>query len=116
MNFDVLTLAAVRREIEDRAVGGRIQRVVAPQPNQIGLEIYANRAAHHLLIQAGPVNSRVHFVRDRLPAGKAPASPLLLLLRKWVRGGRLVSADAATRRARARVAAARPSGPRWARG
>ena len=92
MNFDVLTLAAVRREIEDRAVGGRIQRVVAPQPNRIGLEIYANRAAQHLLIQAGPVNSRVHFVRDRLHAGKAPPSPLLLLLRKWVRGGRLVSA------------------------
>jgi len=92
MNFDVLTLAAVRREIEERAVGGRIQRVVAPQSNQIGLEIYANRAARHLLIQAGPVNSRVHFVRDRLHAGKTPPSPLLLLLRKWVRGGRLVSA------------------------
>lgn len=92
MNFDVLTLAAVRREIKDRAVGGRIQRVVSPEPNQIGLEIYANRAANHLLIQAGPVNSRVHFVRGRLPAGKSPASPLLLLLRKWVRGGRLVAA------------------------
>ena len=92
MNFDVLTLAAVRREIEDRAVGGRVQRVAAPEPNQIGLEIYANRAAHHLLIQAGPVNSRVHFVSGRLHAGEAPASPLLLLLRKWVRGGRLLSA------------------------
>ena len=92
MNFDVLTLAAVRGEIEDRAVGGRIQRVAAPEPNQIGLEIYANRAAHHLLIQAGPVNSRVHFVSGRLHAGEAPASPLLLLLRKWVRGGRLLSA------------------------
>ena len=92
MNFDVLTLAAVRREIENRAVGGRIQRVVAPEPNQIGLEIYANRAAHHLLIQAGPVHSRVHFVSGRRPAGKASPSPLLLLLRKWVRGGRLVAA------------------------
>ena len=92
MNFDVLTLAAVRREIEDRAVGGRIQRVVSPEPNQIGLEIYANRAANHLLIQTGPVHSRVHFVSGRLPAGKAPPSPLLLLLRKWVRGGRLVAA------------------------
>lgn len=93
MNFDVLTLAAVRREIEDRAVGGRVQRVVSPEPNQIGLEIYANRAANHLLIQTGPVNSRVHFVRGRLHAGKAPASPLLLLLRKWVRGGRLVAVN-----------------------
>ena len=93
MNFDVLTLAAVRREIEDRAVGGRIQRVVSPEPNQIGLEIYANRAAPSTCsIQAGPVNSRVHFVGSRLHAGKAPASPLLLLLRKWVRGGRVVAA------------------------
>ncbi|MCY3913082.1 MAG: NFACT RNA binding domain-containing protein [Chloroflexi bacterium] len=92
MNFDVLTLTAVRHEIEERAVGGRIQRVVSPEPNQVGLEIYAKRAANHLLIQAGPVNSRAHFVGGRLHAGKAPASPLLLLLRKWVRGGRLVAA------------------------
>ncbi len=91
MNFDVLTLTAVRGEIEARAVGGRVQRVAAPEPDQITLEIYAHRATHHLLIHAGHQNARVHFVRHRSPAGEAPASPLLLLLRKWVRGSRLIS-------------------------
>ena len=112
MNFDVLTLAAVRGEIEDRAVGGRIQRVSAPEPNQIGLEIYANRAAQHLLIQAGPVNSRVHFVSGRLHAGEAPASPLLLLLRKWVPWRPFAQRRTASPRARLGLAGEHATGPR----
>ena len=93
MNFDAITLAAVRDEIRDRALGGRVQRVAAPAPDQIALEVYANRATHHLLIHAGHQGPRVHFVPSRLPAGPEPPSPLLLLLRKWVRNGRLVAVD-----------------------
>ena len=90
MNFDVLTLSAVRDKIRARAVGGRVQRVVAPAPDQIALEIYAHGATQHLLINTGHQHPRLHFVSRRSPAGSEPPSPLLLLLRKWVRGGRLV--------------------------
>ena len=90
MNFDVLTLSAVRDEIRARAVGGRVQRVVAPAPDQIALEIYSQRTTQHLLINTGHQHPRLHFVSRRSPAGVQPPSPLLLLLRKWVRGGRLV--------------------------
>ena len=90
MNFDVLTLSAVRDEIRARAVGGRVQRVVAPAPDQIALEIYSQRTTQHLLINTGHQHPRLHFVSRRSPAGTQPPSPLLLLLRKWVRGGRLV--------------------------
>jgi len=93
MHFDVLTLAAVRDEIRARVVGGRIQRVVAPRPDSLALEIYAGRATHHLLLCASHQSPRAHFVSARPPAGVEAPSPLLLLLRKWFRGGRLVDVE-----------------------
>ena len=93
MNFDAITLSAVRDEIRARALGGRVQRVVAPAPDRIALEIYANGATHQLLVHAAHQRARVHFVDDRPPAGTDPPGPLLLLLRKWVRNGRLVDVD-----------------------
>ncbi len=93
MNFDAITLSAVRDEIRARALGGRVQRVVAPTPDRLALEIYANGATHHLLIHAAHQGARVHFVDNRPPAGSDPPDPLLLLLRKWVRNGRLADVD-----------------------
>ena len=62
MNFDAITLSAVRDEIRARALGGRVQRVVAPAPDRIALEIYANGATHQLLVHAAHQRARVHFV------------------------------------------------------
>lgn len=90
MNFDALTLAAVRTEIENRALGGRVQRVAAPKPCALALEIYADRARHYLLLNVDPDQPRVRFARQWPRAGTQSASPLLLLARKWVRGARLI--------------------------
>ncbi len=90
MNFDALTLAAVRSEIEDRALGGRVQRVASPRPGALALEIYGNQERHFLLADVNPDGPRVRFARQWPRAGPQAASPLLLLARKWVRGARLV--------------------------
>ncbi len=90
MNFDALTLAAVRSEIEDRALGGRVQRVASPRPGALALEIYGQQARHYLLVDADPDKPRVRFASLWPRAGTQAASPLLLLARKWVRGARLV--------------------------
>lgn len=90
MNFDALTLAAVRSEIEDRALGGRVQRVASPKPEALALEIYAHQERHFLLVDVDPDRPRVRFARQWPRAGTQAASPLLLLARKWVRGARLV--------------------------
>ncbi|MDE2868438.1 MAG: NFACT family protein [Chloroflexota bacterium] len=90
MNFDALTLAAVRSEIEDRALGGRVQRVASPKPGALALEVYGQQARHHLLLDVDPDKPRVRFARNWPRAGTQAASPLLLLARKWVRGARLV--------------------------
>ncbi|MCY3957254.1 MAG: NFACT family protein [Chloroflexi bacterium] len=90
MNFDALTLAAFRSEIEERALGGRVQRVASPKPGALALEIYGHRERHYLLVDVDPDRPRVRFARQWPRAGTQAASPLVLLARKWVRGARLV--------------------------
>ena len=90
MNFDALTLAAVRSEIEDRALGGRVQRVASPRAGALALEIYGQQTRHYLLVEVDPDKPRVRFAGQWPRAGTQAASPLLLLARKWIRGARLV--------------------------
>src|SRR5947209_148239 len=92
MPFDALTIAAVRQELEGKIVGGRVQRVVMPAPLSVALEVYrAEVGRTFLLLSAHPQHARVHL----LPAfpGRDPEQhpPLLLLLRKYVRGGIVTS-------------------------
>src|SRR4051794_12216223 len=88
MPYDALTIAAVRHELEQKVVGGRVQGLLAAGPLTVSLEIYkAGSGRSHLLLSAHPQYARV------LVAAKGPSRdpqqqpPLLLLLRKYVRGG-----------------------------
>ncbi|MFL5731970.1 MAG: NFACT family protein, partial [Chloroflexia bacterium] len=88
MPFDALTMAAVRREIEQKAVGGRVQGVLAAAPLTTGLEIYKSGVGRSfLLLSAHPQNARVHFSPTAPSRDPQQQPPLLLLLRKYVRGG-----------------------------
>ncbi len=89
MNFDFLTASAVRRELASTLLHGRVQRAVLADQHSLGLEIYAGGAAHQLLLSAQPGRARAHLVTHKLKRGVDGASPLLLLLRKYVQGGRL---------------------------
>lgn len=93
MYFDALTLAAVADELRATILGGRVQRVLLPSPLSIGLEVYAHRQRHQLLASAHPQFARVHLVGRKLSRGVDHATPLLLLLRKYVLGGRIVAIE-----------------------
>lgn len=90
MYFDALTLAAVADELRATILGGRIQRVLLPGSLSIYLEVYAHRQRYHLLASAHPQMARVHLLQKRPSRGMEQATPLLLLLRKYVLGGRIV--------------------------
>lgn len=93
MYFDALTLSAVIAEFHATILGGRIQRVLLPGPLSIGLEVYAQRQRYQLLASAHPQYARVHLVQNKLSRGVEQASPLLLLLRKYVLGGRITAIE-----------------------
>ena len=90
MYYDALTLACVKDELASKLLGGRVQRVLQPSKLSIGLEIYA-RQRHQLLLSADPRAAGVMLVEEKPRRGVEAPSPLLLLLRKYVRGARLVS-------------------------
>lgn len=93
--YDALMLAAIVDELNDRLLEGKVQRVLLLDTLSIGLEIYSSGARHQLLVSADASNARLHLVggangAGRLTGDAARVTPLLLLLRKWVRGARLI--------------------------
>ena len=93
MYVDALTLAAVRAELTQRVVGSRVQRMHLPEPLGLALQLYGPGGAHWLLCSAHPQHARIHLVADRPDRPSDAVTPLLLLLRKHVRGSRLVAVE-----------------------
>lgn len=93
MHFDALTLAAVADELKETVAGGRVQQIVLPDSRSVALEIYAHRERRYLLLSAHPQASRVHLLEHKPRRGVPKETPLLLLLRKYVRSARLESVE-----------------------
>ncbi len=87
MSVDALTLAAVVDELRRIIVGGRIQHVTLPAPLSIGLEVFRAGRRYQLLASANPRSARLHLVAQKPTRGVEQDTPLLLLLRKYVRNG-----------------------------
>ncbi|MBM3188704.1 MAG: fibronectin/fibrinogen-binding protein [Chloroflexi bacterium] len=92
MYYDSLTLAALRDELADRLVGGRVQRVLRPSPLAIGLEVYAGER-HQLLLSAEAQSPGILLTEAKLRRGVESPSPLQFLLLKHVRGARLEAVE-----------------------
>ena len=90
MNFDVFTIAALVKEFRQKLVNGRIQDSLEIGNDAIGLEVYAGQRCY-LMLSANPQAARVHIVSDRVRKGVEHPSPLGLMLRRNVEGGRLVA-------------------------
>ena len=93
MSFDSLMLAAVRDELRRELLGGQVQRVVMTGPLTLGLEVYAHRRRWFLICSAEPETARVCLADERPLRATDTPTPLLLLLRKHVRDGRLTGFD-----------------------
>jgi predicted ribosome quality control (RQC) complex YloA/Tae2 family protein len=88
MYVDYLTLACLRDRL-DSLLGAHVQQVLMVDDLSAGIEIYAQQR-FQLLMSAHPQHSRMLLVPHKLRRGIETATPLLLLLRKWVRNARLV--------------------------
>ena len=93
MTFDSLTLAAVRDELRGELLGGQIQRVVQSDALTLGLELYAQHRRRVVVCSADPLAARVCLADDRPVRDSDTPTPFLLLVRKYVRDGRLVEIE-----------------------
>lgn len=90
MYFDALTTSAIAAELRAELLDGRVQQVLLPGKLSLALEIYAHRQRRYLFASAHPQTARVHLSADKPRRGVDSVSPMLLLLRKYVRGARLI--------------------------
>ncbi len=93
MPLDALTVAALADELREHCLGGRIQGVFLPAPLAIGLEIYGRHGMQFLFASAHPQHARIHLTQGKLSKGSDDVTPLLLLMRKYVRDGRLAAVE-----------------------
>jgi predicted ribosome quality control (RQC) complex YloA/Tae2 family protein len=93
MYFDALTMAAVADELRVQILSGRVQQVLLSDDLSIGMEVYAHGERRYLLASAHPEHARLHLAGEKLRRGVEKSTPLLLLLRKYVRGGRIAAIE-----------------------
>ncbi len=92
MSFDALTMHAVRDELEAALVGGFVEKVVPLSELEVGLRLRSQHRDFGLLMSADPQSARIHLVQGgTLRRLSDDVSPFLLLMRKYVREGRVVS-------------------------
>ncbi len=89
MYFDAVTMMALVDELNATITGGRVQDSVEIDEDSIGLEVYAHRQRHYLLISAHQQYTRFHLAEDKLRRGVQRPSPLGLLVRRYVEGARI---------------------------
>ncbi len=89
MYLDFFTLAALVDEFQSLLPRGRVQDVLDVDATGLGLEIYAQRRRHWLYLSADPARPRLYLAPERLRRGPDRPTPLGLLLRRYVEGGRI---------------------------
>ena len=89
MNFDAVTIMALVDELRAMLQGGRVQDSVQIDEATFGLEVYAGRQRHYLLLSADQRWPRVHLASQKLRRGVPTPSPLGLLLRRYAEGARI---------------------------
>ena len=88
--FDVLTIAALSDELRAKIVPSRVQRVFAIDRWTFGLECYAGKR-WYVLVSIAPQDAWVTLQTEPPTHDPSLVTPFLLLLRKYVRGGRLTA-------------------------
>ena len=89
--FDSLTVAALADQLSREVESGRVQQVGLISRRAVWFEIFANRRRTYLIASAENAASAVYLTGIEPVWDRQLVTPLLLLLRKYARGGRLVS-------------------------
>lgn len=93
MNLDSLTIAALADEFRLTLMGGRVQNAVQMTPLTFGLEFYAQHQRRYLILSANPQAPRAHLQPQKPRRGEGNETPMLQLMRKYVKGSALTSVE-----------------------
>jgi predicted ribosome quality control (RQC) complex YloA/Tae2 family protein len=89
--FDALTTAALADQLGHDIEYGRVQRLGLISRQAVWFEIYANRRRTYLIASAENQAPAVYLTDEAPVSDRQLVTPLLLLLRKYARGARIVA-------------------------
>lgn len=90
MPFDGIVVSAVVKELIDKLLYGRIEKIYQPETDEINLVIRNNGSSHKLLITANSSYPRVHLTNNNKQNPQSPPM-FCMLLRKHLNGGKIIS-------------------------
>lgn len=90
MPIDGLTLGFIAEELNSTLAGGRIDRVVQPERDEVILTVRNNGANHQLLMSASAGCARAHLTHIKKNNPLEPPA-LCMLMRKHIIGGRITA-------------------------
>lgn len=88
MAFDGIVTRAMVRELQDRILLGKIEKVYQPETDELVFHIHTKNGNAKLLVSAGSAHARVCFITENLVNPPAPLA-FCMLLRKHLQGGRI---------------------------
>lgn len=88
MAFDGFTMAALTKELSDKLVEGRLQKIAQPEPDELRLMIKNNRTNYRLVLSASPSLPLVYLTEDS-KTSPLTAPNFCMLLRKHLSGARI---------------------------
>ncbi|MBQ8506898.1 MAG: NFACT family protein [Clostridia bacterium] len=89
MPLDGFTLGLIARELNSTLSGGRIDRIIQPERDELILTIRNSGANHALLLSASAGCARAHLTSVKKQSPLEPFN-LCMLMRKHLMGGRIV--------------------------
>lgn len=90
MALDGCMLSLVGREIADKVLGGRVDKIHQPTKEEIIIAIRSQHGSYKLLLSAKAAGARVHLTTMSVENPKQPPM-FCMLLRKHIGSGRLVN-------------------------
>lgn len=90
MALDGIFLHHLRNEIEDGALGSRIDKIHQPSKEEVILTMRSREGSKKLLLSCRPDSARIHFT-EFAPENPAKPPMFTMLLRKLLQGARLDS-------------------------
>lgn len=88
MAFDGIVTRAMVRELQDRILLGKIEKVYQPEADELVFHIHTKNGNVKLLASAGSAHARVCFITENPVNPPAPLA-FCMLLRKHLQGGRI---------------------------
>ena len=92
MAFDGITVSAIKDEIEDKILGGRIDKVYQPEKDEIILGIRSMGQAYKLLLTSNASNPKFHFTQTN-PSNPMTPPLFCMVMRKHLQSGKIIKIE-----------------------